>query len=213
MLSIEMSKISEPRAMEAPMTVQHSMPQSHVCYLPTPETSSITKHTCTDGGRCKGGNCGGTTGKPALIYIPPGIYSISSTVQLLINTQIIGDAVDMPTLKASSSMASGSMVVNGYDDGQPSTNNFYIGIRNVRIDTTAVPSSQEIYGLNWAVSQATNLINVHFQMPEGSEHVGIEMDGGSSGGGSGLFMGDLTFNGGMVGILFSNQQYSIRNVR
>jgi glucan 1,3-beta-glucosidase len=50
-------------------------------------------------------------------------------------------------------------------------------------------------------------------MPEGSEHVGIEMDGGSSGGGSGLFMGDLTFAGGMVGILFSNQQYSIRNVR
>jgi glucan 1,3-beta-glucosidase len=189
------------------------MPQSHVCYLPAPGSSPIANKLCTDDGRCKGGNCGGTTGKPALIYIPPGIYSISSTVQLLINTQIIGDAVDMPTLKASSAMASGSMVVDGYDDGQPSTNNFYIGIRNVKIDTTAVPSSQEIYGLNWAVSQATNLINVHFQMPEGSEHVGIEMDGGESGGGSGLFMGDLTFIGGMVGILFSNQQYSIRNVR
>jgi hypothetical protein len=26
-------------------------------------------------------------------------------------------------------------------------------------------------------------------------------------------MGDLTFTGGMVGLLFSNQQYSIRNVR
>jgi glucan 1,3-beta-glucosidase len=199
--------------MVVPTTAQLSTPQLRVCYLPAPGTSPITNSICTDGGRCKGGNCGGTTGKPALIYIPPGIYSISSTVQLLINTQIIGDAVDMPTLKASSSMASGSMVVNGYDDGQPSTNNFYIGIRNVRIDTTTVPLSQEIYGLNWAVSQATNLINVHFQMPEGSEHVGIEMDGGESGGGSGLFMGDLTFNGGMIGILFSNQQYSIRNVR
>jgi len=109
-------------------------------------------------------------------------------------------------------MASGSIVVNGHDDGQPSTNNFYIGIRNVRIDTTAVPASQEIYGLNWAVSQATSLINVHFQMPEDSEHVGIEMDGGESGGGSGLFMGDLSFTGGNVGILFSNQQYGIRNV-
>jgi glucan 1,3-beta-glucosidase len=195
------------------MIAQLLTPPSRVCCHSNPRTSSITNNICTDGGRCKGGNCGGTTGKPALIYIPPGIYSISSTVQLLINTQIIGDAIDLPTLKASSSMASGSMVVNGYDDGQPSTNNFYIGIRNVKIDTTAVPSSQEIYGLNWAVSQATNLINVHFQMPEESEHVGIEMDGGASGGGSGLFMGDLTFNGGMVGILFSNQQYSIRNVR
>jgi glucan 1,3-beta-glucosidase len=195
------------------MIAQLLTPPSRVCYHSNPRTSSITNNICTDGGRCKGGNCGGTTGKPALIYIPPGIYSISSSVQLLINTQIIGDAIDLPTLKASSSIASGSMVVNGYDDGQPSTNNFYIGIRNVKIDTTAVPSSQEIYGLNWAVSQATNLINVHFQMPEESEHVGIEMDGGASGGGSGLFMGDLTFNGGMVGILFSNQQYSIRNVR
>ena len=147
-----------------------------------------------------------------MIYIPPGTYSIASTILLFINTQIIGDAVDMPTLKASGSMASGSVVVDGYDDGQPSTNNFYKGIRNVKIDTTAVPSSQEIYGLNWAVSQATNLINVHFQMTEGSEHVGIEMDGGDSGGGSGLFMGDLSFTGGNVGILFSNQQYAIRNV-
>lgn len=133
-------------------------------------------------------------------------------MQLFINTQIIGDAIDMPTLKASSSMTSGSVVVNGNDDGQPSTNNFYIGIRNVKIDTTASSSTQQIYALNWAVSQATNLINVHFQMTEGSEHVGIEMDGGDSGGGSGLFMGDLTFAGGSVGILFSNQQYAIRNV-
>ena len=138
---------------------------------------------------------------------------LSSTMQLLINTQIVGDALDLPTLKASSSMANGSIVVNGHDDGQPSTNNFYIGIRNVNIDTTAVPFDHEIYGLNWAVSQATNLMNVHFQMPEGSEHVGIEMDGGESGGGSGLFMGDLSSVGGNVGILFSNQQYAIRNVR
>ena len=90
---------------------------------------------------------------------------LSSTVQLLINTQIVGDALNLPTLKASSSMTNGSIVINGHDDGQPSTNNFYIGIRNVNIDTTVVPVDHEIYGLNWAVSQATNLINVHFRMP------------------------------------------------
>jgi len=118
----------------------------------------------------------------------------------------------MPTLKATTSFPNGSMVVNGNDEGQPSTNNFYIGIRNLKVDTTSVPAKQETYGLNWAVSQATSLINVHFEMPEGSEHVGIEMDGGESGGGSGLFMGDLTFTGGLVGILFNNQQYGIRSV-
>jgi len=118
----------------------------------------------------------------------------------------------MPILKAAASFRNGSIVIDAHDDGQPSTNNFYIGIRNIAIHTTSVPAQQEVYGLNWAVSQATNLINVHFKMPDGSEHVGIEMDGGESGGGSGLFMGDLTFTGGMVGILFSNQQYGIRNV-
>lgn len=148
-----------------------------------------------------------------MIYIPPGTYSLSKTVQLLINTQIIGDAVNMPTLKASNSFSGGSAVINAYDDGQPSTNNFYIGVRNVKLDTTAVSSDQEIYGLNWAISQATNLINVHFEMATDSQHVGIEMIGGDSGGGSGLFMGDLSFHGGNVGILFSNQQYAIRNAR
>jgi glucan 1,3-beta-glucosidase len=105
----------------------------------------------------------------------------------------------MRVLKASSSMTNGSTVVNGYEDGQPSTNNFYIGVRNIRIDTTAVLMDQEIYSLSWAVSQATSLINVHLRVPEGSEHVGIEMDGGESGGGSGLFMGDLTFTGRWLG--------------
>jgi len=48
-----------------------------------------------------------------------------------------------------------------------------------------------IHCLNWAVSQATNLINVNFNMAPNSQHIGIIMDGGSSGGGSGTFMGDL----------------------
>lgn len=53
-----------------------------------------------------------------------------------------------------------------------------------------------IYALNWAVSQGTNLINVNFELASNSNHVGIEMNGGSGGGGSGTFMGDLTFSGG-----------------
>ena len=197
--------------MESQMTVQLSTLPLRVRYHPTIVTNSVANSSLTGGGRCKGGQCGGTTGKPALIYVPPGTYSLSSSIQLLINTQIIGDAIEMPILKAAPS--AGKVVVNAHDDGQPSTNNFYIGIRNIVIDTTSVSPGQEIYGLNWAVSQATNLINVHFLMPVQSEHVGIEMDVGETGGGSGLFMGDLTFTGGLVGILFSNQQYAIRNAR
>jgi len=132
---------------------------------------------------------------------------------MLINTQIIGDAVTMPTLKAAASFQNGSMLINGYDSGQPSLNNFYIGVRNLNLDTTAAPLSNTIFALNWAVSQATNLINVNFVLRPQSKHVGIEMDGGSNGGGSGMFMGDLTFSGGLIGILFNNQQYAIRNVK
>lgn len=50
-------------------------------------------------------------------------------------------------------------------------------------------------------------------MPEESQHIGIEMDGGDSGGGSGLFMGDLTFEGGLIGLLFNNQQYALKNLK
>lgn len=138
---------------------------------------------------------------------------LSSTVQLLLNTQVIGDALNPPTLKASANATNNFVLINGYDDGQPSLNNFFIGIRNVNLDTTAAPTSNTIYALNWAVSQATSLMNVNFNLRPQSNHVGLEMDGGSAGGGSGMFMGDLTFNGGLIGILFNNQQYAIRNVK
>lgn len=165
----------------------------------------------TAGGRCPGGTCGGTTGKPALVYVPAGTYFMASTVQLYINTVLVGDAINPPTLKAASSVATNFVLLNGYDAGQPSLNNFFIGVRNMRLDTTNAPANSTIYALNWAVSQATSLLNVHFEL--GSKHVGLEMDGGDSGGGSGMFMGDMTFDGGLIGILFNNEQYAIRNVR
>lgn len=46
---------------------------------------------CVDGGRVSGGQgAGGTTGQPALIYIPPGVYLISSKIQMFVDTQMIG---------------------------------------------------------------------------------------------------------------------------
>lgn len=47
--------------------------------------------TIAVGGRVSGGQgAGGTTGQPALIYIPPGEYLISSKIQMFVDTQIIG---------------------------------------------------------------------------------------------------------------------------
>jgi glucan 1,3-beta-glucosidase len=132
---------------------------------------------------------------------------------LYIGTQVIGNPIDPPTIKASSIMRNGTHLISGYDFGLPSTTNFYIGLRNVVLDSTDVAPEDTIYCLNWAVSQATNLVDVQFVMPENSNHIGIEMDGGNSGGGSGLFMGDLTFTGGLIGLLFNNQQYALRNLK
>ena len=53
-----------------------------------------------------------------------------------------------------------------------------------------------VFALNWAVSQGTSLINTNFILAPNSNHIGIEMDGGDGGGGSGTAMGDLTFSGG-----------------
>jgi glucan 1,3-beta-glucosidase len=55
-----------------------------------------------------------------------------------------------------------------------------------------------IFALNWAVSQATSLIYTNFILAPDSNHIGVEMDGGEGGGGSGTAMGDLTFSGGQV---------------
>ncbi|KAI9655083.1 MAG: hypothetical protein M1821_005566 [Bathelium mastoideum] len=166
------------------------------------------------GGRCSGGTCGtGTTGQPALIYVPQGTYIISSPIQLYVDTQVIGDAINLPTLEASPAFSpSNGSVVAGFDPGQGSTTNFYIGVRNLNIDTTRVSANNTISGLNWAVSQATNLIYVNFVLAPNSQHTGIEMNGGSGGGGSGTFLGDLTFTGGLIGIALNNQQYAFKNI-
>ncbi|KAL9078318.1 MAG: hypothetical protein Q9157_002749 [Trypethelium eluteriae] len=166
------------------------------------------------GGRCSGGTCGtGSTGQPALIYVPQGTYVVSSPIQLYIDTQVIGDAVNFPTIKASPAFApSNGSVIAGFDPGQGSTTNFYIGLRNLNIDTTSVSINSTVSGLNWAVSQATNLIYVNFVLAPNSQHVGIQMDGGSGGGGSGTFLGDLTFTGGLIGIHLNNQQYAFKNI-
>lgn len=165
-----------------------------------------------DQGRCEGGDCGtGTTGQPALIYFPQGTYIVSSPIQLFVDTQVIGDGVKFPTIKAAPSFSpNNGSVIAGFDPGQGSTTNFFIGVRNLIIDTTSVSSDAPISQLNWAVSQATNLINVSFVMPEGSQHMGIIMNGGSGGGGSGTYMGNLDFSGGLIGVQLNNQQYSFK---
>ena len=161
---------------------------------------------------------------PALVYIPGGVYLVGSSLNLPTNTILVGDPLHMPTLKAASSLGTNA-IIYAFDTStvrniQPTTQ-FYTGIRNLILDTTNVSPTTTANALNWPVSQAGSMFNVKFNMPNFSNHIGIQMHGvvrqadGSYkdlGGGSGTIISDLTFNGGDVGILMNNQQYNLKNI-
>ena len=101
----------------------------------------------------------------------------------------------------------GDTLIYGKDPNQDSTTNFYIAIKNMQLDSTNINKDTSFTILDWSVSQATQLTNLVFNMPSySSGHTGITMPEG----GSGTMMGDLTFNGGVVGINLNNQQYEIK---
>ncbi|RPB03447.1 glycoside hydrolase family 55 protein [Choiromyces venosus 120613-1] len=177
----------------------------------TDDTAAIQR-AIDDGKRCKAG-CGTTT-RPAVVYLPPGVYRVSKTINIYLSTQFFGDATKWPTIKAAPSLG-GSYVIDGFPigDGSHSTTNFFVQIRNIKIDVTDVDAKTEVKCLNWACAQATSLTNMEFLMLNRSSHRGIVQNGEKNGGGgSGTFMGDLTFRGGAVGINLSNQQFSFRGL-
>ena len=168
----------------------------------------------TDGNRC-GRGCDSSTVTPALVYFPPGEYLVSAPVIQYYYTQLVGDALSLPTIKAAPAFK-GMAVIDSdpYSDGganwYTNQNNFFRQIRNFVIDLTAMPPSMGA-GIHWQVAQATSLQNIRFEMVkgggEGNKQQGIFMDNGSGG-----FMTDLTFNGGNYGMFLGNQQFTTRNL-
>lgn len=178
----------------------------------TDDTAAINK-AIADGNRC-GQGCDSSTVTPALIYFPPGNYLVSSPIIQYYYTQLVGDALSLPTLKAAPAFK-GMAVIDSdpYLDGganwYTNQNNFYRQIRNFVIDLTAMPPSMGA-GIHWQVAQATSLQNIRFEMVKGGEsnkQQGIFMDNGSGG-----FMTDLVFNGGNYGMFLGNQQFTTRNL-
>lgn len=150
----------------------------------------------------------GTTGQPAVVYLPSGVYSISKPLQLYVGTVFMGDPLSPPTIKAAPGF-NGNTLIYGKDPNQGSTINFYIGVKNLVFDSTNIDKDTTFTIIDWSVSQATQLTNCVFNMPSfSSGHTGIAMPEG----GSGTYLGDLQINGGAVGIDMSNQQYMIKGV-
>lgn len=127
---------------------------------------------------------------------------------------MIGDALNLPTIKASAGFQGMAVIdadpyVNGVN-WFTNQNNFYRQIRNFVIDLTAMPPSAGA-GIHWQVAQATSIQNVVFNMVQGggsnNKQSGIFMDNGSGG-----FMADLVFNGGNYGAFLGSQQFTSRNL-
>jgi glucan 1,3-beta-glucosidase len=177
----------------------------------TDDTAAINK-AISDGNRC-GQGCNSSTTSPAIVYFPAGTYLVSGSIQQYYYTQLIGDALNPPTIKVAATFQGGNVIDS--DPALPqggnwytNTDNFFRQIRNLVIDVTAVPANISINCLHWQVAQATSLQNVRFEMIKGSsQQTGIFMDNGSGG-----FMGDLVFNGGMQAMFLGNQQFTSRNI-
>lgn len=123
------------------------------------------------------------TTRPAEVFVPGGEYKISKTVDLRLNTILLGDPNNPPVFKASVGFSGGSLI-NGVDfatDGTSGTTNFLVAIKNIVIDTTNIDKDKSITALNWGVAQACQLTNIRIKMPNNSNgHVGIAMDQGST---------------------------------
>jgi glucan 1,3-beta-glucosidase len=179
----------------------------------TDDTVAINK-AISSGNRC-GKGCDSSTVTPAIIYFPPGTYMVSTPIIQYYYTQFIGDAITLPTIKASPGFKGMAVIdADPYEDSGTNwftnQNNFFRQIRNFVIDLTAMPPSSGA-GIHWQVAQATSLQNIRFEMVkgggEGNKQLGIFMDNGSGG-----FMTDLTFNGGNYGAFFGSQQFTTRNL-
>jgi glucan 1,3-beta-glucosidase len=68
----------------------------------------------------------------------------------------MGNPLSPTVLKASSDF-NGNTMICGKDPNQGSTTNFYIGIKNLIIDSTAVEKDKTFSLLDWSFSQATQL--------------------------------------------------------
>ncbi|KAH7884063.1 glycoside hydrolase family 55 protein [Phlebopus sp. FC_14] len=174
----------------------------------------------SSGNRC-GQGCQSSTLTPAIIYFPPGKYVVSSPIETYYYTQMIGDAKRPPTLLASPNFVGLAVIdadpyIPGGNGAQwfINQNNFYRSVRNIIIDLRQMPAAAPAIGLHWQVSQSTSLMNVMVEMSRenGTQHQVFHNLAEFVSCLSGGFMGDITFNGGKIGIAVGNQQFTVRNL-
>jgi len=175
----------------------------------TDDTAAIQRaiNTGNSGGSRDSGRFG-STGQPAVVYFPTGTYIVKSTIRSAVGTVLMGDATDRPTIKASADFT-GTYLLFGRDQKYSGLVGFYHGVKNLMLDSTAVPKTKTIALLEWSVSQNNQVSNVEFRMPIGADaHIGIFTTGLCSG----LILNDLVFVGGGTGISLTATQYHLKSL-
>ncbi|MBA7493104.1 hypothetical protein ES702_03659 [subsurface metagenome] len=177
----------------------------------TDDTAAINL-AISSGNRCAPGSCASSTTTPAVVYFPAGTYLLSDDIIDYYYTSLIGNPNCLPTLKVSPAY-NGSFVIDGDPYGANglsygATNVFWRQIRNFILDTTSVDASTQVVGIHWPTGQATRISNVIFRLNEqpGTQHWGLFIEEGSGG-----FLSDLVFIGGLYGANVGNQQFTSRN--
>ncbi|KAG9770833.1 Glucan 1,3-beta-glucosidase [Exophiala dermatitidis] len=189
------------------------------------DSDAINRAIAAPGNRCGGGNstygsfCQSSTVTPALVYFPPGTYLVSKPLVMYYFTQMVGDAVNPPTIKVQSNFTNivGLAVLDANiyipsgsgSEWYANQNNFYRQVRNFIIDMTTAPLKTA--GIHWQVAQATSLQNVVINMVAkdvvNNQQQGIYMENGSGG-----FFSDMVITGGAVGMYLGNQQFTTRKI-
>lgn len=75
-----------------------SSPFSHVCWCQ--EISFVAFASGSNTCASRAAYAYGTTGQPAIVYLPKGTYQMAESIQLRLGTVLIGDPTNPPTLKA-----------------------------------------------------------------------------------------------------------------
>lgn len=208
--------------------------QGYAAFNPSPETYQVFRNVkdfgakgdgvtddtaainlaISSGARCAPGSCQSTTVTPAVVYFPQGTYMISGSIIDYYYTQMIGNPTCLPTIKALGNFTGGLGLIdadpygaNGLSYG--ATNVFWRQIRNFIIDTTLLNATEAAVGIHWPTAQATSLQNIVFNLNDapGTQHWGVFIESGSGG-----FMNDLIFYGGLYPMNVGNQQFSMRNL-